>query len=160
MKTIILYASKHGTTQKTAHEICSQLPQTVTCVDIHHEKIPPLDIYDTAIVGTSIHAGRTSKRFQRFIKEYTPVLLNKKLGLFLCCMEKEEKAEAQFDSAFPEELRLHATQIMLPGGEFLFDQMNFFEKKIIERISGIKQTTSHLNHELIEEFAHEFATSE
>jgi len=79
--------------------------------------------------------------------------MNKKLGLFLCCMEEGEKANEQFENAYPENLRKHATATGLFGGEFTFEKMNFLEKSIIKKISKISESVSKINEKAINEFA-------
>jgi menaquinone-dependent protoporphyrinogen oxidase len=81
------------------------------------------------------------------------VLKNKRLGLFLCCMEEGPKAEVQFAGAFPEVLIGAATTKSLFGGEFDFDRMNWLEKAIIKKISKIDASVSKIKEQAILDFA-------
>ncbi|CAN5505516.1 hypothetical protein BH23BAC1_BH23BAC1_30740 [soil metagenome] len=65
----------------------------------------------------------------------------------------EEKAEEEFNNAFPEELRHHAVATGIMGGELLFEKMNFMEKFIVKTVSGQKETVSKINFPATDNFA-------
>ena len=68
-------------------------------------------------------------------------------------MEEGEKAQQQFQNAFPAELIQHATATGMFGGEFNFEKMNFIEKAIIKKISKIEKSVSKIDEQSIVEFA-------
>ena len=137
MKTAIIYMSKHGTTEKVVTIISDHLKlQNTDVFNLRNDKIPDISSYDFIIIGGSIHAGMIQKRIKQFCIINKELLLNKKIGLFLCCMEVGEKALIQFDNAFPAELRQHAFYTGLMGGECLTDKMNFFEKSLVKMVVG------------------------
>ena len=113
-----------------------------------------LDKYDTIIIGGSIHAGMLQKRVKDFCKQHTLELRQKPLGLYLCGMNEPEY-EQQLENNFPEILRRHAIAKETLGGEFLFDKMNFFQKLIVKKISGISDSVHKINDDKIYEFASE-----
>lgn len=157
MKTAIIYISKHGTTEKVARIISDKLmPGEVHMIDLRKDDILNLDAFDRIIIGASIHMSVVHKKTIRFCQENNDILLAKPLGLFLCCMEKGEKAIEQLENAFPENLRKHASSIALLGYEYNLDKMNFFEKLLVKKISGSKESISEINNEAIERFIMEF----
>jgi len=113
------------------------------------------DAFDVVLVGGSIHAGKIQTSIRKFCEKYEPVLLKKHLGLFICCMDNN-KAMHQFDNAFPLELRTKALAKGLLGGEFTFEKMNWIEKRIIHKISGISKSVSRLNKTALELFIQPF----
>lgn len=153
MKTAIIYASKHGTTKKVANELSTLLPQhDITMLDAGKNHKIDLTTYDQIIVGGSIHAGMIQKSLQKFIERNTTSLLQKPLGIYLCCMYEKE-AMNQFEKAFPEILRHHAKCCQCVGGEFLFEKMNFLEKLMTRKIAGVNETVSKLRYENIKALA-------
>jgi menaquinone-dependent protoporphyrinogen oxidase len=70
---------------------------------------------------------------------------------------EEDKAQEQFDNAYPEPLRKHALSCKLTGGEFNFDRMNFIEKMLIRKISGINDSVSKINNDKIQELVAEMS---
>jgi menaquinone-dependent protoporphyrinogen oxidase len=140
MKSAIFYATNHGTTAKVAKKIQIGIGiENTELFNLKYIKKIDLSQYDKILIGGSIHAGSIQKRVSRFCKEHTFELVQKPLGLFLCCMDKEQ-ASLEFDSVYPELLRNHAKSKKIMGGEFLFDKMNFIEKFLIKKISGVTST--------------------
>jgi len=153
MSTLIVYVTSHGCTEKAAQILEEQLKDDVTIVNLKKSSRPDLSSYDTIIVGGSIHAGRIQGRVKRFCQSHLDTLKQKRLGLFLCCMEEGDNAQKQFDEAYPAELRTHATVTGLFGGEFNFDRMNFIQKAIIKKIAGTTENVSKIKKENIHQFA-------
>lgn len=153
MSTAIVYMSKHGTTQKLAKMLQEKIENDAKLIDLRKVQKPDISIYDTVIIGGSIHAGMIQNRIKKFCESNSELLITKTLGLFLCCMYEEEIAFEQFNIAFPDKLRNHAKASGLLGGEFLFEKMNFFEKLIVKKVSGFKETVSKINMAEVENFA-------
>ena len=153
MKTIIIYESLHGSTEKCAKRL-SELINT----DLHLARLKDtddiqLDEYETVIIGGSIHHGVIQTRIEKFINENQEVLLKKNLGLYLCCMEEGDTAKKQFDNAYSVKLREKAIAKGFFGGEFNLRKMSFFEKKFTRKLTGISNSVSKLKDEEIQSFA-------
>jgi menaquinone-dependent protoporphyrinogen oxidase len=160
MRTLILFATHHGTTQKVANSIASRLgKEDVTLHNLKNKTLPDLSRYERIIIGGSIHAGNIQKRVRDFCKTHMVDLLEKPLGLFLCCMNQPEY-EAQFERAWPELLRTHAQSCKIMGGEFLMERMNFLERAIVRKITGRKETIRNIYEEKIDELVAEIRQSE
>lgn len=151
MKTAIIYTSQHGTTQKVAKMIADLSKGETTLFNLKKEKNIPLSAFDQIIIGGSIHAGQIQKRVRRFCETNLETLNSKPLGLFLSCMEENEKAQMQFDQAYPAQLRDHAQSCKLTGGEVLFEKMNFIEKFLMKKIGKTTESVSKLKEERIKE---------
>ena len=153
MNTAIIYMSKRGTTEKITELIKSKLESDQTQI-YNLKTIRSIDIefYDTIIIGGSIHVGSMQKKLRQFIDSNLDILLTKRIALFMICMHKDEKREEQFNNAFPSELRKVSVANGLMGGEFNFDRMNFLEKAIIKKISGVSSNVSEIDYEAIENF--------
>lgn len=68
-------------------------------------------------------------------------------------MEKEEeKQREELERAYPKELIDKAKSKQFLGGEFLFENMNFFERMIIKKIAKTDKSISALNHQNIDRF--------
>ncbi|WP_462280425.1 flavodoxin domain-containing protein [Salinivirga cyanobacteriivorans] len=154
MKTLIVYATKHGTTEQIAKLIAEKAAHNTDMVNLKKEKKVDLHPYDQIIIGGSIHAGTIQKSLRKFIEGSMSQLLQKRIALFLSCMYKQ-KAQEQFDTVFPEILRTHAQSKQLTGGEFRFDKMNFLERAIVKKVAGIGQSISNINHDAIERLLEE-----
>lgn len=152
MRTAIVYVSKHGTTEKVARQIQQNLgEEKAQLINLKNKPKFDLSHFEQVILGGSIHAGQIQKRMKDYYQKNVPELLEKRLGLFLCCMHEEE-AENQFINAYPEILRNHAISSKVMGGEFRFDKMNFFERAIVKKIAGTSESVSKIDEEKIQEF--------
>jgi menaquinone-dependent protoporphyrinogen oxidase len=153
MNSLIVYCSSHGTTEKAAHLLGEQLEGEVTIVDLKKKPLPDLTSYDAVVIGGSIHAGNIQRKVKQFIQQHEKDLMTKRIGLFLCCMYDGDKANEQFELAFPKELRERSLSNGLFGGEFIFTKMNFLERQIVKKVVGVKEDRSTLNEQYIKEFA-------
>jgi menaquinone-dependent protoporphyrinogen oxidase len=150
MKTAIVYMSKHGTTEKVVKIISEHLTRrSYDVFNLRYNKNPDISGYDFVIIGGSIHVGMVQKRVKQFCLNNASLLIAKKVGLFLCCMEVGEKATEQFNNAYPAELRKHAFYTGLMGGECLIDKMNFFERNIVRIAVGGPEKYPKLNDKAI-----------
>ena len=153
MKTAIIYATKHGCTDKCAHTLANEMGYDISVFNIETMKSLNLEDYESVIVGGSIHAGFINKKIKNFIDKNLNTLLEKKIGLFLCCMFEGDKALEQFQNAYPETLRNKAIAHGLFGGEFDFDKMNFFEKAIVKKVANVEESISKIDYSNIKDFA-------
>ncbi|MDA3865847.1 MAG: flavodoxin domain-containing protein [Salinivirgaceae bacterium] len=158
MKTLIVYASKHGTTKKVASAIAEKLSGQTDIVNLRNKEKPDLSAYDQLIIGGSIHAGGIQEKVRRFCKANTVLLLQKPLALYISCMD-DEKAQEQIENAYPQVLRNHAISIKHVGGAFLFDKMTFLERMIVKKITGISTSVNKINEDNINELINEINNS-
>lgn len=157
MRTAIIYTSNHGCARDCAYKLKEFLSDEATdVVNLKNAPVPKLDLYDTVIIGGSIHAGKLQNRLTRYIESNQDTLLTKKLGLYLCHMAEDDEAAIEFKNAFPETLRHHAVAQGLFGGRFDFEKMNFIEKLIIKKVAHASADVDHVNYQAIEEFANAF----
>ncbi len=153
MKTVIIYASKHGCTEKCSNLLKDKLHGEVKIVDIKKESMPEIILFDNIIIGGSIYMGRIQKEVNALCLKNISALKKKKLGFFICCMSENEIAEKQIHTSFPEELLTDAIATQYFGGEFIFKKMNVLERFIIKKISKTNKDTSTLSQENINKFA-------
>jgi len=155
MKIAIIYASKYGTTEKVAYSIADKLKETneIELFSLKKDPRPDVSTFETVIIGSSIYAGQASKKMKTFCKENESLLLQKKIGLFICGMPPDkEHQEKELKDAFPEVLLKKSEIASFLGGEFLFEQMNFFERMIIKKITKITDTVHQIDRDAIGEF--------
>jgi menaquinone-dependent protoporphyrinogen oxidase len=158
MQTAIFYVSKHGTTEKTALKIRHGIGVANTQLfNLRNSSFIDLSPFKQIIIGGSIHAGMIQNCIKDFCIKNSAILLEKRLGLFISCFYEGETAQSQLEKAYPEILRKHAVSCKIMGGEMLMESMNFFEKIIVKKVAGIKQSESRINQENIETFINEMS---
>lgn len=151
MKTAIIYASTHGTTAKVAAMLSEKFGENNTRLfDLRNKERPDLAEFDRVILGGSIHAGMIQRKVKKYCEKHMVELLGKPLGLFICGMNEPE-FDKELKEAFPELLLSHAKSKKAVGGEFLFGKMNFFQKAIVKKISGIHENVSRIREDAVYE---------
>ncbi|HMA60085.1 MAG TPA: flavodoxin domain-containing protein [Halanaerobiales bacterium] len=154
MKTLIIYASKHGSAEKAANKLYQHLGDEKEIVNIQENSKPFLENFDTVIIGGSIYGGKIQKEIQKFIEDNLETLLSKRIGLYLCCgIEKD--FEKQLENSMPEKLLGHTSVVGYFGYEYNIDKMNFLEKTMVKFVAKDKAGKSNINEENIKEFARE-----
>jgi len=140
MKTIILYATKHGATAEIAQRIADKIGDAT----LHDLKQPTPDLakYGCIIVGSAVYAGSFRKEAKAFLSQSSDILKVQKLALFACGMSKSE-SDKVFTENVPPELLQVAKAATLLGGVFDPKKANFAERlimKIVTKQSGYVDT--------------------
>jgi Flavodoxin len=92
----IIYASKLGKTRKTGDYIACELKADK--FDLKKQKMIDLSEYSHIIFGTGIMAGKPYSALAEFLENNRAQLKGKKLTLFICCKNDEEKGKTQCET--------------------------------------------------------------
>jgi len=141
MKTLILYATKHGAAREIARRISERFNGAEAC-DLKQNAIPDLSGYDCVIFGSSIYAGMMLKEARIFLSQNAGALQGKRLGLFISGMGTDNEKEV-LSSVFPEGLLNSAKAAGILGGIFDPQKAGVFGRfimKIASKQSGYRDT--------------------
>ena len=127
MKTLIAYASRTGASEKCARMLAERIPDSTLC-DLCREKPDP-NAYDQVIVGGGVRMGALHVDARQYLDGCKPVLLQKRLGLFLCAGFAEKAGEIFANNVDPE-LRAHAVACECFGGEIDMGKLHGFDRLI------------------------------
>ena len=153
MKTLIIYCTTHGFTEKVVNEIKTFIGGNVSLCNLKKETAPDVNLFDRVIIGGSIHAGQIQKKIREFCKSNQESLLKTELGLFICCMEEGKKAYEELEQVYPKALIQHAKATACLGGAFNFEKMNFLEKFIVRKVAKVSKSISKEDHESVRVFS-------
>jgi len=153
MNTLIVYASKYGTTEKCAKMIKNQINNQVELINLKNLKDVNLSKYDNVIIGGSIYIGKIQKEVTEFCLKYLDILKEKRIGLFICGMQDADVINTELSQSFPIELLKIAVVKEYLGGEFLIDKMGFMDKIIVKKISKVTSNKSNILEDEIQKFA-------
>ncbi|HKJ42405.1 MAG TPA: flavodoxin domain-containing protein [Sunxiuqinia sp.] len=153
MKTIIIYTSTHGFTDRIVHQLAEKLSGQIDFADLKKNPNPDFSDYERVLVGGSIHLGKIQRRVRHFCENNLEGLQQKKLGLFICGMAEGNEAKQELKNAFPEELHQFAIHEAIFGGEFNFDKMNLLQKFMVRKIAKVEKSVEKVDHEAIDRFA-------
>ena len=150
MKTIILYATKHGAAAEIAKRIAAQIDGAIMH-DLKQADIPTLSDFGCVIVGSAIYAGTFRKEAKDFLAQNTNELITKKLGLFISGMSESESDDA-FKANVPDDVLQAATVKSVLGGIFDPKKSNFFERLIMKIVTKQSGYVSNITDEKIATF--------
>lgn len=137
MKTLIAYATKYGGTKACAERIAEKLPGPTDLLEVAKGASVDLSPYDAVIVGSSVYMGKPRKDALAFCERYAGALLDKRLGLFLCCIQDLDKTVSQqLRLAFPQRLREHAQVLGALGGTVDYAKLNRKDAFIMKLVAG------------------------
>lgn len=133
MKTLVVYASKYGHVKDCVEKLRNQLTGLVRVVDVSQGDTYPIKEYSNVIIGSSVYMGFVNKQIKSYIKKNFDELMNKNIGLFLCCAFTDN-FDKSLTQAFPSELIAKAKSIECFGGELRKEKMGFLHKKIYQAL--------------------------
>ena len=100
----------------------------VTVCNIRERGIT-LDGYDTVIIGSWVYMFKLDKRIKHFLRRNEKALLQKKLGLYLCCYTTPG-TEGYLEHFFSPELLAHAAAKDILGGKMQYEKMSYAYKQL------------------------------
>ena len=151
MKTLILYATKHGAARETAERIAKKIPDAVLH-DLKQPDIPSLADFDCVILGSSIYVGSIRKEAKAFLAQNADRLIEKKLGLFLCGLQESEEKQF-FDANFSPDILKAAKATGFLGGIFDPNKAGFMERFLLKAVAKLPEYTNRIDNTKIEQFA-------
>ena len=133
MKTLIVYASKTGTTERCA-EILGQNLKEAIIINLTAIQNEDINKYDKIIIGSPIRMGMIHKKVKEFINKNTEILKNKKVAYFICCGFAENYKQ-YFEQNISKELLEKAITYDTFGGELVLEKQKGFDKFIVKMVS-------------------------
>jgi len=83
MKTLILVASRHGSTNAIAQALADALRSGGQTVDVKTvDDAPPVESYDAAIIGSAVYMGRWLPPARKFVERHKTELAKMPVWLF------------------------------------------------------------------------------
>jgi len=136
MKTIIVYTSKTGTTEKCVN-ILKQALKDAAVIDLNQTE-PALAEYDLVIIGSPIRVGKIDAKIKVFINQNKELLKTKKTAYFICC-GFEKDTERYFKTNIPDDLLKMAVIYCSFGGEMDLAKQKGIDKMIVRLVKMSKE---------------------
>lgn len=138
MKTLVAFATKYGTTRSCAESIADRISGDVDVVDIKRNRAVSIEGYDSVVVGGPIYAGKVVGAVPAFCEKHREALLQRTVGLFICCLYEGETALSELDGAFPAWLNAHAVVRRAVGGAIEFSRLGAIDRYLARRVARIE----------------------
>jgi len=147
MKTLVLYSSKYGTTEKCAKMIKEALPE-IDLLSLDQNKHVDIKDYDSIVFGTSVYIGKIRKKVDQFINDNMAELSQKTLRFYFCCNESTD-----YKSLIPASVESAVNGIYHFGFELQTRKMGFLDRIITQKVAGTKEEVYKLEHTAIHQLA-------
>jgi menaquinone-dependent protoporphyrinogen oxidase len=150
VKTLILFATKHG----AAREISKRIAEKISGAVIHDLKesdIPPLADFDCVIIGGSLYAGMLRKEAKKFLTDNKDALAKKKVGIFLSGLDASKEKE-YFDANIPAEILQASKTAAFLGGIFDPKKAGLFGRMIMKAVAKQTEYADVIDNEKIQKF--------
>jgi menaquinone-dependent protoporphyrinogen oxidase len=151
MKILIAYRTQYGTTRKCAELLGEGLSGDVTVLDLKDQKKAGAAGYDIVLIGGSIYGGLIQREVVSFCGRNREPLLSKEVGLFICCLYQDEKAEEQLLSSFPQWLLEHAFVRCPLGGALELESLRPMDRFLVERLGEFHESRDLIRYDRLEE---------
>ncbi len=152
MNTLIVYATKHGATERAAKKLSEKLNGNVDCFNLKKNIPESMDGYERVVLGTSVYAGKLHKEFVEFIKKNEEKLKKKEYAFFVCC-GFETKAETYLRENFSDEIVDGALFVKYFGQEIVWKKMKLYERAAMIMVAKVKKDVHDIRDKEIEEAA-------
>ena len=149
MKILIIYATSEGQTKKIAEFMEQQLKHLnydVILSDVS-EDINNIDIYDTILIGASVHMFSYQKSIQEFVLKNHKLLNSKHSAFFSVSMtnastnEEDQNNANSLAKSFFDNTLWKPNEVMQFAGALKFTKYGFFKRLIMKLISSKKGET-------------------
>jgi menaquinone-dependent protoporphyrinogen oxidase len=134
-KDLLIYKSSYGGTKTIVDELKTDLPGDVEVLTLEEVLEEQLRGAERIAVGGAIHAGSLQRGLKQYLEDYREVLQEKRLALFISCMQPEN-AEEYFLREFPHQLIGRAELRLCIGGEVDPARLNLFMRFKLKRTTG------------------------
>ena len=151
MKTLILYATKHGAAGEAARRIAKLIDGAVLH-DLKQGNVPAIAEFDCVIIGSSIYVGMIRKEAKTFLAQNADALQGKRLGLFLCGMDANQE-QAFFKANFSEDILQAAKAACFMGGIFDPKKAGIMERLIVKVAAKQSEYIDTIDDDKIKQFA-------
>jgi menaquinone-dependent protoporphyrinogen oxidase len=153
LKTLIAYRTKYGTAAACARLLLEKIGGDTALADLADARDVNVRDYDVVLVGGSIYAGKLQRSVVSFCERNRAALLQRRVGIFLCCLYRGEDALMQMQAAFPDWLLVHAFARVLPGGEIHYDRLTLLDRLLVRGVPHPSGDLSRMNASALDELA-------
>jgi len=155
MRTLILYSSKYGFTERVANILADHIDGDVIVERCVKDYSVDLTKFDNVIMGSSVYVSKPNIALLDFCDSYQRLLMNKKIGYFVTGGMPDEAMDV-IEKNYPENLVRHAKAKGYFGHAYDFEKMRFFDKLVTMIITRKSESEIRILGHEIEAFAEQF----
>ena len=134
MKTLIVYASKYGTTRDCAIRLQELLGPDADLANLNEAPKTDVSGYDRVVIGSPLYMGKLQKSVRNFCKRNCAELLDKRVAFFICGFSEKDEAMKLLTGQVPDELLDSAAAIGHFGGEVRAEKAKSIDKFFLKKV--------------------------
>lgn len=145
MKTIIVYESRHGFTEKCVGLLAGDLPAGADLWPLDRRPgLPDWADYEAVVFGGPVYFGRWAPRVMKLLNRH-PLPADLEVGAFVVSLSPRADALRYFARALPPVLKGRLGKVACFGGGIDWSQLAWWEKFLIGRVKGLEADVSNLD---------------
>lgn len=149
MKVLIVYDTKHGTTEEVAGSIAASVAAQGGSAELLNLRQPKaseasIDGYDAVALGGPFYAGRWSRRALAFASAHETALMRTRFAVFAVGNDPK-LGDSAARAALPASLSSSVAASAYFGGRLDFDRLGFLERLIVKAVAGTTESVSTLD---------------
>lgn len=148
MKTLIVYDTRHGFTEKCVGLLAGELAAGVELWSLRQRPgSPDWSRYDAIVFGGPVYFGRWSKRLVRFLHQHQSSLVDsgRLLGAFVVSLSPRAAALRYFSKGLPVSLKGKLGHVSCFGGGIVWNELTWWERLVLKRRQSIQTDASNLS---------------
>jgi menaquinone-dependent protoporphyrinogen oxidase len=136
VKVLIAYRSKYGATAGCAAALAGRLGAETVLFDLATRGAPKVESFDAVLIGGSIYGGKIQGAVTSFCENHERVLVNRPVGVFVCCFFQGEQARAQIQASFPEWLLAHSFASVHCGAVLHYRRLTVLDRFLVRSLGS------------------------
>lgn len=153
MKTLIVYGTNYGTSEKVGKLVSEGLKGEKVLVNAKNTEEVKLSDYNRVVIGASIKMGMITKELKSFLKNNEEELKKKEIYIYICAGNgAEEKIDEALNANLPNGIIEKAREKLWAGYEYNLSKMGAFSKFILRVVAKQKESEFAINEEEIRKF--------
>jgi len=170
---LILYATKHGHTEKVATRVARALERDGVTADVHDAEAPTRPVardYDAVIVGASIHAGHHQRAIVDWAKSHRTSLSTMPSAFFSVCLtaaddtDESREATRRYIDEFLDETGWIPRKTETFAGALQYREYDFATRLLVRLMmrkaghpTDVSDDYDYTDWDSVDDFAHECA---
>ncbi len=162
MRTLIVYATKYGTTERCAKLLAEAFHCSVDLANLSKREQPDLHDYNLIVVGSPIYEDRLHPKVQHFCKKNKQILLAGRFACFVCQTKTSSAAQQSYLNNYDAELLQHALTKANFGGEVNWEKLTLADRVLYgkESYDEARRTGQSIHTDKIKSFAFALALND
>ena len=144
MKTLVVYDTRHGFTQRCVEMLQQEVPDLeVWCLS--NSQVPELGKYEQLLLGGPVYFGRYSRRLVAFVQKHQTLLKTKVCRFFVVGLSPRAAAQEYVKTALGPEWESHLSQLIFFGGAIQWEKLTWWEKWLLKTARHIETDASNFD---------------